>query len=129
MKYIGKVLLVEDSEIDVFIHKKVITASGLSSELEHCPTGKQALDYLSRITEVSEIPRYLFLDIRMPDMDGFEFLEAFGNLPERIRKDISIIMLSSTVDEKELNEARSNKFVHAFIPKPLTLDKMKELFD
>jgi CheY-like chemotaxis protein len=65
----------------------------------------------------------------MPDLDGFEFLEEFGRLASFITGACKIIMLSSSIDEQDLSKARSNPYVMAFIPKPLTIEKIKELFD
>lgn len=128
MNKVNLVLFVEDSPVDAFIHRKVITMSGLSDKMHNCTTGREALNYLSSIQPQEQVPNLIFLDIRMPDLDGFEFLEQFERLPDRIKSGARIVMLSSSIDESDLQKARSNPFVLAFVPKPLTIEKVTELF-
>lgn len=122
------ILLVEDSPIDAFIHRKVIEQQGLSNNIICYPTANLALKFLEGIIDINDAPTLIFLDIRMPDLDGFDFLERFAGLPISITHKSRIIMLSSTIDESDLQKAGSNKFVLAFIPKPLTKAKLEEIF-
>ncbi len=128
MTQVDLILLVEDSPIDVFIHRKVIEQLGLSNNIISYPTASLALEFLESLSDNNAIPTLIFLDIRMPDLDGFDFLERFAGLSTNITSKSRIIMLSSTIDESDLEKARSNTFVLAFIPKPLTKEKLEELF-
>jgi len=129
MKFVDLVLIVEDNPIDVFINTRVVEQSGLSKEVIAIQSASEALDFLTQRGANSELPNIIFLDIRMPDLDGFEFLQEFSELPQRVLELCKIVMLSSTIDPLELEKARNSPFVLAFIPKPLTRDKIIELFD
>ena len=129
MKFVDLVLIVEDNPIDVFINTRVVEQSGLSKEVMAIQSAREALEFLTQRASNSELPNLIFLDIRMPDIDGFEFLQEFSELPQRVLELCKIVMLSSTIDPLELEMARNSPFVLAFIPKPLTRDKIIELFD
>ena len=129
MKFVDLVLIVEDNPIDVFINTRVVEQSGLAKEVMAIQTAREALELLTKRSVNSDLPEIIFLDIRMPDIDGFEFLVEFSELPQRVLELCKIVMLSSTIDPLELEKARNSPFVLAFIPKPLTRDKIIELFD
>ncbi|MEX1187909.1 MAG: response regulator [Bacteroidia bacterium] len=129
MNKVNLVLLIEDSPVDLFIHKEVIIRSGLATTIKSSTTAADAINYLATLKEESIHPDIIFLDIRMPNMDGFEFLEAFEALPEVAKKGIKIVMLSSSIDDRDLTRARLNPHVLAFIPKPLTAEKLQELWE
>lgn len=121
------ILLVEDNPVDVFINTRVIEQSGLRANIISQSSAREALDYLAAAQE-NLIPDLILLDIRMPEMDGFEFMEAYENLPEVVRSRSRVILLSSSIDPVDYERAKKHPAILAFIPKPFTKEKLAGLF-
>ncbi len=116
-----KALLIDDNDIDNFINKKLLVKTRFALDIVEKKSASSALDYLRSAKEMKEeLPDIIFLDIMMPVMDGFDFLDEFDTLSDEIKTHSKIIMLSSTESFKDLNRANSNKYVHKFLNKPLT---------
>jgi CheY-like chemotaxis protein len=117
----NRVLIVDDSEIDSFINKKLLSKAHFAKEIVEKLSGSAALDFLKNsAVKEAELPEVIFLDIMMPLMDGFAFLDEYEKLPESIKAKCKIIMLSSSESFKDLNRANGSKYVYKFLNKPLT---------
>ena len=115
------VMLVDDNELDNFINKKLIETEQFAGEtIVHSSAVNALEDLKSRSGKPERLPYIVFLDIMMPGMDGFGFLEAFEGLPEDVQRNCKVIMLSTSESFKDLNRANQNKFVYKFLNKPLS---------
>ena len=112
------IILIDDSAFDLFIYEKLLIKSGITRTVKSFNSAREALKYL--VTEESRLPEtVILLDLQMPDMNGFEFIEAFGSVPESIKNKIRIFMLSSTIDSRDIEKARSSPDILDLLPKPL----------
>ncbi len=114
------VMLVDDNEIDNIINEKIIEANSFAEKILVFQTGQEALDYLKENQEKEkELPEIVFLDINMPIMDGFQFLNDFEQFSETVLEKCKIIMLSSSISPKDIDRAASSRYVKKYLNKPL----------
>lgn len=122
------VLLIDDTKLDNFINRILIQQLRISQSIVEFQSAKEALGYLRMMgMENKPYPDYIFLDLNMPEMDGFQFIEQFEEVEYKEKESSKIIVVSSTVDPEEIRKVISNPRVHKFIEKPLTKDKLREL--
>ena len=121
------VMVVDDSLPDRFIADKMIHRYWTASRILVMDSAKSALNYFSSLTDQAEVPEILFLDIRMPEMDGFGFLEAFGHLPAWIQENCAIFMLTSSAYSEDKHRATQYPRVKGFLTKPLSEKALLEI--
>lgn len=120
-------MLVDDNYIDLRINAKIISLANNTTEIITCCSAEESLNYLKKHAEdVEKLPNFILLDIQMPEMNGFEFLEEFKQLSQTTIDKCTIIMLSSTLDFGDIQRAQANPYVSKLINKPLTIEKLKD---
>lgn len=121
----NKVMVIDDNKIDLFIINKIIERTYFSKEVLTCQSAKEALDHLSNQNIIAEeVPSVIFLDINMPEMNGFEFLDAFAQLNSTLINNIAVIMLTSSQNPEDIQKANDNPYVVFYLHKPLTIAKL-----
>lgn len=135
MKKINCILLIDDNSDDNFFHTITIEENGAAQHVKTATTGETALEYLKQAKlNMNEypMPDLIFLDINMPGMNGFEFLEKAKNLKMFHQvKTVIIVMLTSSLnpnDEKMAKEVYANEIME-FRNKPLSTEALKEIIE
>jgi len=119
-------LLVEDNLIDQFVTRKLLKKGLNISPLFIANNGKEAIDWLVKNPIQNSL--VILLDIQMPVMNGFEFLDEFARLTDEIKDKIEIFVLSSTLDTDEIKKVKENKYVSDFWNKPFLLETLHNSF-
>jgi len=122
-----EILLVDDDEICNFINRKSLEQFGIVHNIHSALNGKQALDLFNDYFQGTEtLPDLILLDLDMPIMDGFGFLDAFRSLPLPGIHDVKVIILTSSVDPKDKQKAFNYK-IAGYLTKPLKAEAVLAL--
>ncbi len=123
----NSILMVDDSDVDLFITSKIIEMSQVCAHTVAMNSPLRALDYLRSSAEADrDTPDLLLLDVNMPYMNGFEFLAQLERaLPEQRRP--RVVLLTSSVDDRDRAKAAAFWSVLGFINKPLTVEALQQL--
>jgi len=121
------ILLVDDDRIFNFLSEKTITSLGLANEINFAANGRQALDILDLSKQGQlQMPDIIFLDLDMPVMNGYEFLEAFSKLELPNKDAITIVVLTSSADPRDIDRTKELG-IRYYYNKPLSRDEIKKL--
>ena len=125
MKPIKKVLLVDDSEASNEMNKYVLEAAEICDKIDIAKNGLLALEYLK--SNLKSLPELIFLDVKMPVMNGFEFLDELQKYEQKLNNTFVIVMLSSSLSPIDINKSKKYPYVKEYLNKPLSIKKVKEI--
>ena len=124
-------MLIDDNEIDNLINQKMLEAAAITENIYTHTGAKSAIEFLRNMEkmELAEkvLPDLIFLDIDMPLMDGFQFLDEFENLSALTRKKCKIIMLTSSINPQDFNRSKKYPNVRIYLNKPLSHDNILKI--
>ena len=122
-----KILIIDDSQIDLPVSALLLKNKFQTAEIHLASSAAAGLEWLLEHQHELHNGLVILLDVRMPDMDGFEFLNAYELLPDEIKLNTRIIMLSSTLDPYDIQKANNNKYVKTFLNKPLPVSELASI--
>ncbi|MFC6998675.1 response regulator [Rufibacter roseus] len=124
MPSISHILLVDDDDVNNFLNSRLLKRLAVAEHVEVSPSGEAGLRYLNNLSKSGETDSLLiFLDINMPMMNGFEFLDKLRNQDLQNLKPV-ITMLTTSTNEKDLTQLRNYPEVAGFLNKPLSEEKV-----
>lgn len=113
-----KYIAVDDDSFNNMLCSMIIEDTLGAVDIKTFTKPEEGLTYIENV----ESPTVLFLDINMPTLTGWEFLEQYEKVSEKVKRYLSIYILSSSLDQRDKNKAEANKYVKGFISKPLESD-------
>ncbi len=124
------VALVDDDDIYQFISLKSLQAIKATREIYQFLSGDAALKYLrEKSGDTQALPDIIFLDINMPRTDGWMFIEEFKKLKANLAKQITIYMVSSSIDQNDIRKAKATEEVADYVFKPISTEKFSSLLN
>jgi CheY-like chemotaxis protein len=128
MEKINTICVIDDDHIYHFTLSKLVEKSKLFNELLSFTDGEQALSFFRKNAGNSdEWPDVILLDINMPMVDGWYFIEELTRMMTNSQKKILVYMVSSSVDSRDIDRARNVNILQDYIIKPVTLDVLKRI--
>jgi CheY-like chemotaxis protein len=128
---VNKILCVDDDPVTLMLCQLINTKTELAKEIETVKNGNEALEYYSNLLQSSsgkkniDYPRLIILDLNMPIMDGWEFLEKFQELFFNKFSETKVFILASSIEAYDLDKINDFPFIINMLPKPLTIEMLE----
>ena len=128
MQHLHTVLLIDDDPVFNMINKRIILSAKFTTQIKCYLYASEALAELKQSIRTGALgfPDVIFLNINMPDMDGWEFLEELKELPEFNLNKCKVCILTSSIDQDDIQKSKGYEIVCDFIIKPLSVDKLRK---
>lgn len=126
------VMLIEDNEIDNYISDRILKTSGFTKNVLTHTSVKSALEFLKNLESLKSpssvlVPNYILLDLNLPILDGFHFLEEFETFSAPIKSQIKIVILTCSLNPSDLERAKKYEYVVDYFSKPLLKEDLLKL--
>lgn len=131
LKRIRSILLIDDDEITNYLHQMLLEELNVTENISTAYNGQEALSMIQKnchpdSPSSNACPEVIFLDLNMPGMDGFEFLDEFEKKNFLVNNNIHVIVVTSSNNQKDILRAKSYR-IDGYVNKPLTEEKLKQV--
>lgn len=124
----NKIMIIDDNEIDRYISIAILRNNNFSKDILEFDGGLKAIEYLENNKDhLDQLPDIIFLDLYMPLVDGFQFMELYEKIEFGSEKKCKIYMVSSSIDDEDILRTKSNENFTAFLSKPITAEFLNSL--
>jgi len=121
------VLLIDDDELVNILNTILLRKSGIVDKVESANSGEKGLEILAQYERENKWPSLIFVDINMPGLTGWEFIEKFRERFSTFKQQCTICMLSSSLDPEDQEKAAKSDLVDFYLSKPLTIERVQTL--
>ncbi|WP_051892101.1 response regulator [Arenibacter algicola] len=123
-----KLMIVDDNKIDIFITIKLLSKYCFAKDVLQYTSAEKALEYLKENNlNIENLPDLIFLDINMPIMDGFEFLDQFNKLDNNLHEHCKVCIVSSSISPHDVHKAKLERGISKFTSKPISKNFIESL--
>src|ERR1041384_6541791 len=124
---IKHVLLIDDDEDTNFFNHRLLTRMNAAEEIRIAESGEDALAYLNHNLEGNNNPMLVFLDLGMPGINGWEFLDEYHKFSPKQKRNVRVFILTSSINPHDKVRAERKEEIAGFLNKPLTENKIQEI--
>ncbi len=131
-KLVELACIIDDDDIYINLIKRIIETRKLCENLIVFKNGKQSLDYFESLlqdTDEDKIPDIILIDLNMPIMDGWEFIEQFTKIKNRFNKSITLYIVSSSINPIDIDRAKSLNTIKDYLVKPIVMNQLESIFN
>jgi CheY-like chemotaxis protein len=124
------VCIIDDDKIHHFTIRRTIELQGIKKEMLFFNDGVEAIEFFNdNLSNSSALPDIIFLDLNMPVINGWQFLQRYAMVKDRIQKEIKIYVVSSSVNPLEISRATAMEDVSGYFEKPITPEAIRQVFE
>ncbi|MCE6988980.1 response regulator [Dyadobacter sp. CY323] len=128
MNSLERLCVIDDDPVFTFLLKKMIEKEPVASDCFFFENGQDAIDYLTEYKDQeTRLPELILLDINMPILDGWQFIDEFAKLKSQLSRNITIFMISSSTDTDDYNRAMATGYVDDYIRKPIYAAELQKI--
>nr|WP_315156655.1 response regulator [uncultured Flavobacterium sp.] len=118
------IMAVDDDPITLMLFKKVAQKASFAKEIINAMNGEEAITFINSISREDKKPQLIFLDLNMPIMGGWEFLDWFNDSNYYLSNHTKVVILTSTIDPEDIKKSKTYSNVIEFLSKPITVEML-----